>query len=998
MRPIHLILIFSLFIVSCQSDSLQKPADQDNPRKTYNFNSDWLLALGDIDSASFTNFDDQSWQSVTLPNAWNEKEAFRLDIKDLSTGIAWYRKHFTIPTGDSKKKIFIEFEGVRQAAQVYVNGDSVGLHENGVMAFGFDITDYLNPAGEENIIAVRVDNDWNYREQATGSKYQWSNKNFNVNYGGITKNVTLHVTNHVYQTLPLYSNLGTTGQYIYAENIDVKNQTATITAQTQVKNELKNPATLEYEVLIEDLEGKIIKSFQGKPTTIQPGATTNLTASDNLSDLNFWSWGYGYLHKVHTVLKSDGELLDWVTTTTGFRKTAFEDGLFKLNDRVAMLTGYAQRTTNEWPAVGVSVPPWLSDYSNRLMVESNGKLVRWMHVTPSKQDVESCDRVGLIQAMPAGDSEGDVTGRRWEHRLEVMRDAIIYNRNNPSIIFYESGNEEISEEHMSEMKDIRDAFDPMGGRAIGSREMLDSEVSEYGGEMLYINKSDRQPVWAMEYMRDEGLRKYWDEYSPPYHINGAGPLYKGREAKMYNQNQDAYAYQIVRRWFDYFRERPGTGKRVSSGGVNIVFSDTNTHHRGSENYRRSGETDPMRIPKDGFYAHQVIWNGWVEVENHQTHIVGHWNYTPETTKDIYVVSSGNEVELFLNGESLGTGENEFRFLYIFKDVSWQSGTLKAVSYNKAGEVLSEDLISTTGEPAAVRLSLIQQSPNGMLADGLDLALIEAEIIDKNGNRCPTALNMLDFEIEGPAEWRGGIAQGPDNYILSKSLPVECGVNRVFVKSTTVAGTIKVSVKSEGLESSEITFDTNPVEVTNGLSSHFADSELPSNLEKGPTPVDKPNVIETRRNINIISATAGANQEQAFQCFDGKQSTRWRNDGQLETGWISLQLEREAPIDQIALKLSGWRTRSYPIVVEANDEIIYRGITEPNLGFFYIHPKKSISTDQINIRLFGQTEYQDAYKLVEITGKLDKETANDRAVQDATMLNIAEIEVFEFIEN
>src|SRR5256886_15032695 len=106
--------------------------------------------------------------------------------------------------------------------------------------------------------------------------------------------------------------------------------------------------------------------------------------------------------------------------------------MFKLNDRTMQVPGYAQRTTNEWPALGLSGPAWMSDYSNRLMVESNANLIRWMHVTPWKQDIESCDRVGLMEAMPAGDSEQDVTGRRWEQRVELMRDAIVYNRNNPS--------------------------------------------------------------------------------------------------------------------------------------------------------------------------------------------------------------------------------------------------------------------------------------------------------------------------------------------------------------------------------------------------------------------------------------------------------------------------------------------------------------------------------------------------------------------------------------
>ena len=246
----------------------------------------------------------------------------------------------------------------------------------------------------------------------------------------------------------------------------------------------------------------------------------------------------------------------------------------------------------------MSVPAWLSDYSNDLMVKSNANLVRWMHVTPWKQDIESCDRVGLIQAMPAGDAEKDASGRQWEHRTELMRDAIIYNRNNPSIIFYECGNESISKDHMIEMKKIRDEYDPFGGRAIGSREMLDINEAEYGGEMLYINISGKHPMWAMEYCRDEAYRKYWDDYSYPYHKHGAGPLYKNADATAYNQNQDMFAIEHIRRWYDYWVVRPGMGKRVSSGGVKIIFSDTNTHSRGETNYRTSGVVDAMRIPKD----------------------------------------------------------------------------------------------------------------------------------------------------------------------------------------------------------------------------------------------------------------------------------------------------------------------------------------------------------------------------------------------------------------
>lgn len=538
-------------------------------REKYNFNSDWKLKVGDIAQAESVSYSDTGWKSVTLPHAFNEDEAFKLNIKDLTDTIVWYRKHFRLPADAKGRKVFIEFEGARQGIDLYVNGHLVGQHENGVMAFGFDLTAFVKP-GKENVIAARIDNNWDYAEKATGVKYQWSNRNFNANYGGLPKNVWLHVTDKLYQTLPLYSNLQTTGVYIYAEDIQVRARKARIHAESEVKNETKKSQTVGYLVELFDRDGKLVKSFRGEEKKINPGEKVVLSAESEVEGLHFWSWGYGYLYTVKTALCIEGKKTDEVITRTGFRKTRFADGKVWLNDRVIQLKGFAQRTSNEWPAVGMSVPAWLSDYSNGLMVKANANLVRWMHVTPWKQDVESCDRVGLIQAMPAGDAEKDCKGRQWEQRKLVMRDAIIYNRNNPSILFYECGNESISREHMLEMKKIRDEFDYHGGRAIGSREMLDIRDAEYGGEMLYINKSAHQPMWAMEYCRDEGLRKYWDNYSYPYHKDGegnsayhsaaTGKTKKQADASVYNRNQDSFTIENVIRWFDYWRERPGTGK------------------------------------------------------------------------------------------------------------------------------------------------------------------------------------------------------------------------------------------------------------------------------------------------------------------------------------------------------------------------------------------------------------------------------------------------------
>lgn len=985
----HKLFLFTFLLAILSAINIQA-----SERKKYNFNSEWKLRIGDFPKAKDTKFDDSKWKQVTLPHAFNEDEAFKLSIEQLTDTVVWYRKSFQIPELKSNQKVFVEFEGVRQRGDFYLNGHYLGRHENGVMAVGFDLTPHIKEG--ENVIAVRTDNDWMYREEGTNSKFQWNDRNFNANYGGIPKNVFLYVTDNVYQTLPLYSNLKTTGVYVYAQDFDIQGRKATIHAESEVRNDSKATRQFSYQVTILDADGKLMKTFQGDKVTLKAGETKTVKASAILHNLHFWSWGYGYLYMVKTALKDDNnQIFDEVSTRTGFRKTRFAEGKIWLNDRVIQMKGYAQRTSNEWPAVGLSVPAWLSDFSNDLMVKGNANLVRWMHATPWKQDVESCDRVGLIQAMPAGDAEKDREGRQWEQRVELMRDAIIYNRNNPSILFYECGNKAISREHMIEMKAVRDKYDPFGGRAIGSREMLDIREAEYGGEMLYINRSEHHPMWATEYCRDEGLRKYWDEYSYPFHKEGDGPLYKGQPATDYNRNQDELAITMIARWYDYWRERPGTGNRVSSGGTKIIFSDTNTHYRGAENYRRSGVTDAMRIEKDAFYAHQVMWDGWVDTEKDQTYIIGHWNYPDNTVKPVQVVSTGEEVELFLNGNSLGKGKRQYNFLFTFDNVAFKPGKLEAVSYNKAGKEISRYAVNTAGEPASLKLTAIQ-NPEGFHADGADMTLIQVEVVDKDGQRCPLDNRTIQFTLKGQAEWRGGIAQGKNNHILDTNLPVECGINRALIRSTTAAGKVTLTAQAKGLLSASLTLETVPVKVTGGLSTYLPQATLKGRLDRGETP-STPSYKDSKKGVRIVSAKAGSNNNDAEKSYDDIELTEWKNDGKLSTAWITYTLERDAEIDDICIKLQGWRSRSYPLEVYAGNTLIWSGNTDKSLGYIHLNVEKPVRANTITIRLKGNTSDKDAFgQIIEVeaiaanTMELEKSSSKHQ-------LRIIEVEFLETIK-
>ena len=989
-------------------------------RQKLNFNADWRLEIGDVSGAQQPDYDDRDWLPVTLPYAFNGSEAFRRDIVNLTDTVCWYRKHFTLSDEDIKGKVLIEFEGARQGADIWLNGQKVGFSDNGVMAFGFDLTPYIIKG--ENVIAVRCDNSWNYRDRTLNSRYQWNDKNFNANYGGLPKNVYLHLTDKLYQTLPLYSNLGTIGVYVYASDIDIANRHALINVQSEVTNESERPRTFRLQVVLRNADGNQVSQFQGAPITLNQGLSGIAEAKHHVSDLHFWSWGYGYLYTVETTLVEEGQTAtDRVVTRTGFRKTEFKEGKFYLNDRCLMVHGYAQRTSNEWPGTGLSVPAWLSDYSNGLAVESGGNLVRWMHVCPWKQDIESCDRVGLIQAMPAGDAEKDVDGPRWQQRTQLMRDAIIYNRNNPSIIFYECGNYRISREHMEEMKRIRDQYDPYGGRAIGSREMLDRPEAEYGGEMLYINKSATKPMWAMEYCRDEGLRKYWDEHSFPYHREGDGPLYRNAPAPDYNHNMDVFARQMVERWHEYWLERPGTGRRVSSGGVKIVFSDTNTHHRGESNYRTSGVVDAMRLPKDAFYAHQVMWDGWVSPEHNRTYIIGHWNYGNGTVKPVSVVSTGDEVELFVNGKSLGMGKRSYEWLFTWDSVHYEPGTLTAIAYNvqpsTPPQETSRYTIETAGEPYRLKLTTTE-NPEGFKADGADMALVQVEVVDRQGRRCPLDNRMIHFEVNGEVKWIGGIAtrnnrdylkagqkddptlldsaneqNSSDNFVGAYDLPVECGVNRVLIKSTTHAGDISISAYADGVQPAYVSLTTQSVDAGR----YLPQLTLKPRLSRGETPAS-PSYQDCYATVAIAKATAGSNPATAKNSIDDNELTEWKSDGQKSNAWIRYTFGRKAAISDITLKLAGWRQKSYPLEVYAGKKKVWEGITPATLGYVHLTIDKPVAANDLTIRMVAPVQNSTKFGQVkELAGGVANELDRVKTETGKVELRIVEADLLETVK-
>jgi hypothetical protein len=245
------------------------------------------------------------------------------------------------------------------------------------------------------------------------------------------------------------------------------------------------------------------------------------------------------------------------------------------------------------------------------------------------------------------------------------------------------------------------------------------------------------------------------------------------------------------------------------------------------------------------------------------------------------------------------------------------------------------------------------APAGFKADGADLALVQVEVTDAEGRRCPTDLSLIHFDLNGPAEWRGGMAQGPDNYIGSKDLPVECGINRVLIRSTAKPGKITLTASATNLRSATLSFTAHPFPVTGGLAQTFPGDQLPSYLGRGPTPAT-PAIKLHCVPLKIVSSTAGANPELAANAYDDNETTDWHNDSALTTAWIEYHLQSPSRIDELVLKLNNFRTRGYPLSILIDGKPVWSDTTQRNLGYTHIR-FASCTGSAIRIRLTSATD-------------------------------------------
>jgi len=680
----------------------------------------YFTKAGYGDGAAAQNFDDRDWRKLDLPHDWcvelpfdslgghsHGYKAIGRNFPENSVG--WYRKSFFIPESDLGKRISVEFEGVHRNSIVWVNGFYLGTEHSGYSSFYYDITDYLNYGGE-NEIAVRVDatieEGW-YYEGAGIYRHVW-----------LSKTSPLHVK---------YC-----GTFITSE---LKDNKAFITTRTTVANESGNTALFDIEEAIVDSTGKTIGSGDTKQLTLSAGSQKEYYSKYNVVSPKLWSVERPYLHKLKTVIRSAGKIVDSYETLFGIRTIRFDanNGFF-LNDKPVKIKGVCLH--QDHAGVGTAIPDALQEFRIKTLKSMGVNGIRTSHNPPAPELLDACDRLGMLVL-----DENRLMGSNEEH-FNCLERFIKRDRNHPSVILWSLGNEEWAIETNLKGARITASMQNFGQRFDSSRAFT---VALSGG---WDNGSGIIPqVVGYNYIVHGDIDVHHAKFpwqasigTEETNTHQTRGIYVTDESK----SHIALTNEPTKNLGAEFGWKYYTARRFLSG----LFYWTGFDYRGESNpfnwpavINQSGSFDLCGFPKDIFYYYKSWWGNEPVL-----HIVPYWNLPAGQggrEVNVTVFSNCEQVELFMNNISQGKQTMPINGHLEWK-VKYQPSILLARGY-KDGKEIAINEVNAAGETVAIILSADRDSIN---ADGQDLSVITVEVTDANGLMAPTADNQINFTLEG----------------------------------------------------------------------------------------------------------------------------------------------------------------------------------------------------------------------------------------------------------
>jgi len=816
-----LVPVFLFFITLCACDSSNRLA----PRQKIIFDFDWKFSKGDFPEASTIAFDDSGWQQIDVPHDWSISDTFSKENPTgksggyASGGVGWYRKKFTLNNTDNSSEVAIEFGGVYENSEVWINGNYLGKRPFGYISFSYNLAPYLNFKGE-NVIAVRVDNS----KQPNARWYTGS---------GIYRHVWLITTNKLHVAR----------HGVYATTSSISADSAVIKVSTTVENS-------SVDIKQFDLASEIYSSKNELLARVETSASLagdekqEIVQTITVKNPELWSPDTPILYKLKTIVNHANRTTDELETNIGIRDFSFSaDSGFYLNGESMKFKGVNNHS--DLGALGAAMNDRVLERRLEILKEMGCNAIRTAHNPPSEVLLDMCDRMGFmvmdeafdewLESWPFGGVKKPEGKAKYGYHLHFnewaekdLGELIRRDRNHPSIILWSVGNEipdacfEIGTERLKKLMELVRRLDPTRPITCGITHMhlanesgfasqLDITGYNGGGGSCFMYEKDHETYPDRIFLATEVPHSFQTRgvYRTHSWYRGQNPL--GGIMKVPNLTEEEVFTDVPKYYSSsYDNAMVRIGARDSWRRTRDFpfmcgeFRWTGFDYLGETmfgwpaKFWNFGIIDMCGFPKDTYFFYQSQWT-----EEPMVHIFPHWNWKGKEGIEIPIVAYSNckSVELFLNGKSLGEKEMGDKMDLVWL-VPYEPGVLVAKG-KREGRTVCEKEVVTAGSPAKIQM-LADKSI--ITADRQNVVHVEVNIQDKENNFVPDASNRLYFKVKGEAEIiavDNGDPFNEESYGSStrKAFNGKC---LVILKSTGRAGKITLHAESEGLEGEELT--------------------------------------------------------------------------------------------------------------------------------------------------------------------------------------------------
>ncbi|QJX49278.1 glycoside hydrolase family 2 protein [Hymenobacter taeanensis] len=794
-------------------------------RQEYVLDTNWKFTKGDVPDAARPNFNDKSWQTVTLPHDWaiygpfdgnNDLQAVKIEqnneqkatLKAGRTGglpfigTGWYRRPLAVPGFGAGKRAVLLFDGAMSNAHVFVNGREVGSWPYGYNSFFFDITSFLEP-GSNNTLAVRLQN------QPEASRWYPG--------AGLYRNVHLIVTNDVH--IPVWGTYLTTPE-ITADYAKVKLRTK-VEAPTRTGS-----ANLRLQTEIRDAAGQVVAT-----------ASTPLLATDGqefeqnlvVKSPKLWSPETPALYTAHSRLFAGEELRDEYTTRFGIRSFRFEPTKgFSLNGQPRQFKGVCNH--HDLGPLGAAINVAALRRQLTLLKEMGCDAIRTSHNMPAPELVSLCDEMGFMLMVESFDEwKTPKVKNGYSQYFDQWAEKDLVNmvhrdRNHPSVIMWSIGNE-VPDQSMpggnklaKQLQDIVHREDPTRPVTAGM-DRIDDAIKNNFASVLDIPGFNYKP------------HRYEEAYSklPQGFLLGSEtastvssrgvykfPVVKAKDKKYPDNQSSSYDLEVCN-WsqtpdeeFVKQDDLPYMLGEFVWTGFDYLGEPTPYDESWPSHSSYFGILDLAGMPKDRFYLYRARWNS----VSPTLHLLPHWTWPGREGQitPVYCYTSYPSAELFVNGKSQGrqtkstTGTPQERYRLMWNDVKYEPGTIKVVAYDAQGKAVGEEEVKTAGKPHHIKLVADRTT---LTANGQDLAYVTARVEDAQGNLCPEATNELQFAVSGAGRFRAaanGNAASLELFHVPRMKAFQ-GQVVAIVQTTDKAGPAQLKVTGKGLKSAVVSLTT-----------------------------------------------------------------------------------------------------------------------------------------------------------------------------------------------